>query len=262
MIKLKHRRLLLSVLTITLFASLTVNETVAQSNKVAETKLQEVAETKLPSGNWSWSAHSFSAHPYWSADYGNLPVVVYSVTSDERARIAKVGVKNFSDKSVVGIRFGWFLTTEEDLGTILQHGQTPLLEIENLLSPSDIRILVYPVTSIGKIYKPLLKDGVLNGDFNIFIGVEEIRYSDGTIWKLEKTQGKARQRNRKPIFVSASAIQCPRQKCKSNVAGTGETVYYTCEPSTLNETCSNSANARSCTNNACGFGGGIGGIEP
>jgi hypothetical protein len=61
--------------------------------------------------------------------------------------------------------------------------------------------------------------------------------------------------------VKTSAVQCPKQRCASKTAGTGATVYYTCEASQLDETCSNSRDARSCTNIACGFGGGGGNGE-
>lgn|SRR5215204_375395 len=211
--------------------------------------------TKLPDGNWS-----FGIYPYHGSDAQDLPVVVGLVTSEigAGAGATRVGVVNNSNKTVAAVRFKWLLFEGERRDRVLQQGSTPLLALRATLAPNDKRILLYQVASLLKVYRPLLRNNILNGDFEMEILVEEVRFADGSIWR--KGEGQAKWRNRDLKITRAAFVQCPKQKCKSNTAGSAETVYYSCEASTFNEVCSVSSNARSCTNTACGFGGGSGEI--
>jgi hypothetical protein len=65
---------------------------------------------------------------------------------------------------------------------VLLQGQTPLLGLRNILLPDNQMIVVFPVTSLAKIHRPLLKNGALNGNFSIEVMVSEIHYEDGSTW--------------------------------------------------------------------------------
>jgi hypothetical protein len=160
-----------------LFASLTAYDALSQK--------KESGVPKLPPGNWS-----LSAHPYFGWDYRDLPVVVYKVTSEARAGVGvtKVGIKNTTDKVVTAVKFGWILYADEDRNKVLQQGRTPLLGLPTDLAAGDSRVLIYPVVSLFAVYKPLLKDGVLNGNFDVEIVVDEVHYTDETTWKRTQEQ--------------------------------------------------------------------------
>lgn len=207
----------------------------------------------LPNGKWS-----FGIHPYRGSGGQGFPVVVGSVTSevDMGVGATKVGVVNNSNNTVVALKFKWLVFESERREKILLQGSTPLLLLKTPLAPGGKRILLYQAVSLLKVYRPLLKNGVLNGDYEAEILVEEVYFADKSIWRFEDDKADNTQLKIDWKIIRASFAQCPKQKCKSNTAGTGETVFYSCEASAFNEICMVSSNARSCTNMACGFGGG------
>ncbi len=217
---------------------------------------------KLPDGNWS-----FGIYPYHGLDGQDFPVSVWQVTSEIDAGVGatKVGIKNNSNKTVGAVRFKWLLFEGERRDRVLQQGSTPLLALRTTLAPNGKRVLLYQVTSLLQVYRPLLRNNILNGDFEVEILVEEVYFTDNSVWRKGNEQAKQqnKQQNSELKVVPASFAQCSKQKCKSNTSGSANTVFYTCETSTFNEICSVGSNARSCTMTSCGSGdGGGGGIEP
>jgi hypothetical protein len=215
---------------------------------------------KTPNGNWS-----FGIYPYHGSDKQDFPVGVWQVTSEVDAGVGatKIGIVNNSNKTVAAVRFRWLLFEGENRDRILQQGSTPLLALRTILEPEGKKVLLYQVMSLLKVYRPLLKNNSLNGDFEAEILVEEVYFTDNSVWKKGDRQAKQsnKLKSSELKITPASFAQCPKQKCKSNTSGTAGTVYYTCETSTFNEVCSVAASARSCTMTNCGSGGG-GGIEP
>ena len=178
----------------------------------------------------------------------------YDAVPPEAADVLRPVLPDLADETVAAVRFKWLLFEGERRDMVLQQGSTPLLALRTTLASDDKRILLYQVASLLKVYRPLLRNNILNGDFEMEIFVEEVRFTDGSVWRKGDRQAKGRNRNLK--ITRAAFVQCPKQKCKSSIAGTAETVYYSCEASSFNEVCSVSSTARSCTNTACGFGGG------
>ncbi|MGH9949936.1 MAG: hypothetical protein ACRD6X_22435 [Pyrinomonadaceae bacterium] len=215
---------------------------------------------KTPNGNWS-----FGIYPYHGSDKQNFPVGVWQVTSEIDAGVGatSIGIVNNSNKTVAAVRFKWLLFEGENRDRILQQGSSPLLALRSVLEPENKKVLIYQVMSLLKIYRPLLRKNMLNGDFEAEIFVEEVYFTDNSIWKngvrQDKQSNKSNSSELKITFASFS--QCSKQKCKSNTSGSLDTVYYSCESSTFNEICSVASNARSCTVTNCGSGG-VGGIEP
>lgn len=214
---------------------------------------------KTPNGSWS-----FGIYPYHGSDKNDFPVGVWQVTSEIDAGVGatKIGIVNKSNKTVAAVRFKWLLFEGENRDRILQQGSTPLLALRTTLEPEDKKILSYQVMSLLKVHRPLLKNNLLNGDFEAEIFVEEVYFTDNSIWKKGDPQGKQNNKSKSSELkiTRVSFAQCPKQKCKSNTSGTANTVYYSCETSTFNEVCSVAASARSCTMTSCGSGGG--GIQP
>lgn len=80
---------------------------------------------------------------------------------------------------------------------MLQQGSTPLLALRTTLASDEKRILLYQMASLLKVYRPLLRNNVLNGDFEMEIFAEEVRFTDGSVWREGDRQAKRRSRNLK-----------------------------------------------------------------
>jgi hypothetical protein len=204
-------------------------------------------KSQLPKGNWT-----FSAHPYLGPGYDSRPAVVYSVTADTTATITRVVVWNRSSKPITAVKLSWYLSTEQAPESILQQGQTPLIELPSALLENHARKLDFPVVSLTKICKPLLKGGVLNGDFRIEVAVSEVRYEDGSTWVAQASKRAepsfVKVANRRVSQTSESEAPCPYQKCQLYEKN-GE-FYYKCDASSYPEYCTN--NVIECTDRICG----------
>lgn len=208
---------------------------------------------QLPKGDWS-----LSAHPYMGKGYDSRPVMVSSVSMDKTPVVTKVGLWNISNKVVLGVKLGWSLTTDENRGAVLRQGETVLIAISGGLPVNDSQSLKFPVVAFRDIYKPLLKNGALDGHYRIEVLVTEILFEDGTTWTPESNKIK------KIAFVNAvfhpgatlplaitpfrpTVQPCPKQHC---VFTAGPPDYYSCGSSQNGEYCTNCVS--SCCNTLCG----------
>jgi hypothetical protein len=132
--------------------------------------------SKLPPGNWT-----FSAGPYSGAGYRSLPVRVFSVTTNAARglTIESVSLFNRSSKDIRGVKVHWYLKEQSQQQTLLE-GDTELPEV-NL--PAGSRLAIdHPVVSFERIYKSLMRGGVLEGNYRIDVAVNEINFVDGSRW--------------------------------------------------------------------------------
>lgn len=139
-------------------------------------------DTILPPGKWT-----LVTHPYQGPDFASLPVIVSSVTSDAArgAEVTKIKVKNNATKSVASMMIGWYLINEDDKeSTILLSGKTQPIEIPQGLPVGGIREIQQPIMSFARVHRPLLRGGVLTGNFRIDVMVSDAVYEDGTTWTL------------------------------------------------------------------------------
>ena len=206
----------------------------------------------LPRGSWT-----VGFHPYLRAGYDKMPVVVSSVTSKLAggASVTGVGLVNRSGNPVSAVRLSWYLSTEEAPNSVLLHGQTPLVAPSGGFPAGAKYQMEFPVVSFAKIYKPLLKEGVLRGNFRIEIGVTEIVYEDGSVWAGSQAGQSAGIRETREVVFSKTVARptspddeggfCPKQACAIDSGGQG----YSCQASSFNEFCTN--RVTSCTNSIC-----------
>lgn len=210
-------------------------------------------DTILPPGKWT-----LVTHPYQGPDFASLPVILFSVTSDATrgADVTKIKVKNNATKSVTYVKVGWYLINEDDKeSTILLSGKTQPIEMPQRLPVGGIREIQQPIVSFASVHRPLLRGGVLTGNFRIDVLISDVVYEDGTTWTLGRAPRMppveaAANHNRAP---STPLQGCPKQKCALDSSGT----FYTCQSSSFNEYCTN--NRTSCTDTLCGVGSGGGG---
>lgn len=168
----------------TLILMLALSPFVVASLKGQQAQNEANADEAPPRGDWT-----IGSHPYQGPDFEALPVVVYSVESNVRGiTVTSVGVWNRSPKLVTAVKLSWHLRTEEDPDTILQQGQTPPIKFWKGLPPGKQQGLKYSLVSFHKIYKPLLKGGVLKGNYRIDVAVSEAFYEDGSSWIREETR--------------------------------------------------------------------------
>lgn len=210
---------------------------------------------QLPPGDWS-----FSAHPYLGPGYDSRPVVVFSVVTNIKngLTVTKVALHNLSSKPVSAVKLNWHLSTEEDPGSILLSGQTPLVALSGGLPVGERRVLEFPVVSFAKICKSLMKGESLRGDFRMEVEVGEILYEDGSS-QTAKAMGNlyvlAKNNGVFPGINRVTQVGCAHQRCK--FVPLPET-HYECEPTSFPELCTNSGQFccnTICGNRPCGQGG-------
>lgn len=214
--------------------------------------------------------------PYMGPGFESLPVMVTSVTTQVELKggVSTVAVENGTGRRVDAVRLGWYVSSREAPDYILLQGKTPMLRLPGGIAAREVERIQFDVVSFAKIYKPLARKGVVNGNYLIQVGVVEARFDDGTMQTF-LASGK-RRAERATVFVKAGwggaaahppaparQIGCPNQACSPNYEGDGSSrilVGYDCG-SSQGSTCTNQPGGKSCTNTVCGKEGG-GGPKP
>jgi hypothetical protein len=134
------------------------------------------------------------------------------------------------------VKFTWYITEEQSPDKVLLQGQTKLIAIPGGILPDSERRLDFPVMIFLKEARSLMKEGSLNGDFNVDALVSEVTYEDGTSWERTETRRlgsappqvgfvKAGAKNQTPTCCSFShclwsdtlhRFQCPRVLTRLN----------------------------------------------
>lgn len=211
-------------------------------------------KSQLPPGKWS-----FSAHPFMGEGYESRPVVVTSVRTEAKTlSVTAVRVRNISSKPVAAIRLGWYLADENNNLTNLQQSETSFIPMDKALETDKTELFKVSVVSFLDIYKPLVRDGRLEGSYRLEIAVTEILFEDQSTWRVGQ-QVTLETQPSKPAIVNASLKNrpltvmplklnpiCPKQQCKY-VEGPPD--GYSCSQSDHNEYCTNCVT--SCCNTLC-----------
>ena len=159
---------------------------------------------KAPKGSWSVSA----IPELGQATDTTTPVVVSGLSSlfgkKEWGGFLKViGVKltNRSPAAVAAVRLGWLIVTEQDRLALKPdaeakqaEGATPLFETE--IAARGAKKLDSPGIDFLEEAKPLLKKGMLNGEYVIKVRVVEVEFADGSHWREQDGAAKTGAANR------------------------------------------------------------------
>lgn len=165
------------------------------------------APFKLPPGNWT-----LSAVPHADAGNKSIPVPVLSVTTNAARglTIESVSVFNRSSKEIRGVKVHWYLKEQSQTQTLLE-GDTQFIDVT--LPVGSRSTIDHPVVSFAKIYQPLVRNGVLEGNYTIKIAVNEVRFIDGTKWTIAESGS---QKFAHAPFVPCYA--CSNNSCRWNPA--------------------------------------------
>lgn len=181
----------------------------------------KLSEQHLPRSGWVAGFHAYHA-----AGFDAVPVQVFSVMSEIDKGLVGVRVKNRSERGVTAVRLGWYLSEEQGAGAILAKGETGALAL-SLPSQQSMELAV-PNITWEEILRPVMKNGTLRGDFNIWIAVSRVTYDDGSMWTLPQPTNVAKAAGKKNAHAVDEGGPCANQTCKKNGSvyqctdGTGE----------------------------------------
>ena len=148
-----------------------------------------------PQGDWTAVA---LPDPLQSDD-PLVPVVVAGAggiqgPSDRRGmRLGCGTLRNRSQKSVTAVLLRWILIRRQDhLGirqngfsadTVLIDGHTPAIELT--ISPDSIRRTDFSIINFASVTQGLTRNGILSGDYFLYVGVYQVLFEDGSVWKAK-----------------------------------------------------------------------------
>jgi hypothetical protein len=98
-----------------------------------------------------------------------------------RIKITQVKISNRSPKIIRAVQLRWAITDRGEPPAVLLEGTTPFFDV--LIKPRAKPAVEIPPIYLNKVVKPLLKGGELNGDLHIVVGVQEVRFADGSSWQ-------------------------------------------------------------------------------
>lgn len=111
-------------------------------------------------------------------------------------KIDEVGVKNRGPKAVKSLQLRWaFVAFNEPDGALLE-GYTPLFDVK--LEANASRRFDIPAIFFNREIKRLTKGGELHGDFYLRVGVQEVRFADGSLWQRRTPGGAVKSKYLNP----------------------------------------------------------------
>jgi hypothetical protein len=145
-----------------------------------------------PQGTWTASP----LPDLRQADDPLVPVVVAGVGAiqgpvNRRGMRLGCGVlRNRAQTPVTAVQLRWVLVRNEDRSvisqkgytpdTVLQEGHTPPIELS--IPKESFRRTDFSIISFAAVTKDLAKEGILTGDYFLFVGVYEVLFEDGSVW--------------------------------------------------------------------------------
>jgi len=106
--------------------------------------------------------------------------------------VKRVTLINRTSKSVREITLGWRLITDQKQDVAILEGSTPSFAVS--IFRMTKQYVEPPPIDFAKLVKPLADRGAINGNFWLKLRVNEVRFTDGSVWK---DQGDAK-------FINAS----------------------------------------------------------
>lgn len=188
--------ILLALLTLLIQPLALSNTTQDKGKKQVFTDEDEKVE-KIP-GKWRLAS---GLDMQQASDY-SVPVIVRGINTSSgqgkyagRVKITEAELENRVQKTTRSIQLRWAIVMHEEPNTILLEGLVPFMEVQIEANSAPLRVDI-PHIYFNKIVRPLLKDGEISGHLRLVVGAQEVRFTDGTIWR--RTQQSARGSDQTP----------------------------------------------------------------
>ena len=193
------RRRLLLTLMLTSFLVVEVNQAFSQNPPA-------IGERVL-AGNWK-----VILQPYSGPEFESMPLQVIAVVGESSHDgtgfwIRERRLRNRSDKRALKASFTAFVYREQSPETLLfkydlhtvGFANVPVLPGTEWPAPCAYRPKNYcpyahAIPGASKLLAPLIKDGNLEGEYRIAIGVSKVWFEDGSIWELPGSQSQAQHK--------------------------------------------------------------------
>jgi hypothetical protein len=145
-----------------------------------------------PNGNWQLA---FAPDALQEKD-SLVPVVVASAgalqgpANRRGLRLGCGGFRNRSEKTVSALRLRWIIGRDQDRAALAQNGYTAntmlltghTLPIQLTIPKGGSKRTDFSIINFAEITAPLAREGVLTGDYYLFVGVFEVVFEDGSVW--------------------------------------------------------------------------------
>ena len=98
-------------------------------------------------------------------------------------KIKRVEVLNRSSLVVNSVQLGWKITSMKQPEKVLSEDTAPFANV--WVEANSSKVIEVPTLYPALLLKPLAKDGRLDSEFQITIGVQEARFADGSFWRRQ-----------------------------------------------------------------------------
>jgi hypothetical protein len=98
-------------------------------------------------------------------------------------KVKRLEIKNRSAKAVNSVQLRWKIFNYDDPSKVLLEGTTPFVNF--WAEANSAKVVEIPTIYPVHLFNPLAKDGELNGEFQLRIGVQEARFEDGSLWRRQ-----------------------------------------------------------------------------
>lgn len=148
----------------------------------------KVKGQKKPGGAWNLSI-ALDKEQFYD---DSVPVAVSTVQTMSGkgkyagvVKIKRLEITNRRAKAVNSVQFRWRITKLDDPSKVLLEGTTVFV---NFWAEADsTKVVEIPTIYPVYLFNPLAKNGELNGQFMLMIGVQEARFTDGSFWRRLET---------------------------------------------------------------------------
>ena len=135
----------------------------------------------------------------------SVPVVVTAIKTEYgqgkylvRIKITNANVEIRGRKITQSIHFMLSNVMHDAPDTVLLEGLMPFVELRTEPAGAPLAIDI-PHIYFNKLVKPILKNGELDGRLRLIVGIQEVRFADGTVW----------QRDRQAAFLKTTLSSTP-----------------------------------------------------
>lgn len=142
------------------------------------------AKDQKPRGRWGIALVSDMGQ----FNDNSVPVAVGAIQSLAGAgkylgvlKVKRLEIKNRSHKAVKSVRLRWSIVSLDDPSKALIEGILP--SVKFLAEAGSSKVIEIPPLYPVLLFKSLAKNGELNGQFKVTIGVQEARFANGSYWR-------------------------------------------------------------------------------